>query len=120
MHATVPVVAKDRDLITRERIRAWVRNLEKKYKRHYPTQEALAGRIGIKQGSLNQILSGTKPSIGLDLIIKLHRRLGADLNDLIDHDPPVMHTAEDGPPGNPSEASRAIASPRRRKRHGGS
>jgi transcriptional regulator with XRE-family HTH domain len=82
----------DMDSATRERIRAWLR--------HYSeardwTNERLAEELGVSEPTVTNILNG-KRSAGLDVVIKMHRRLHRSADDLLDTDPPSVRKP---PPG---------------------
>jgi len=77
------------DLETRERIRKWLRYF--KARRGY-TNERLANVLGIAEPTLTNAINGK--SVGLDILIKMHRTLKRSADDFLDEDPPPMPTKE--------------------------
>lgn len=75
---------KDMDQVARERLRAWLRHY--KVKRGW-TNERLASELDVSEPTITNVLNGRR-SAGLDLLIKMHRRLHRSADDFIDGDPP--------------------------------
>jgi transcriptional regulator with XRE-family HTH domain len=76
------------DAVTRERIRAWLAF----YKRTRGwTNERLADELGLAEPTITNVLNNVR-SAGLDLVIKMHRRLHRSADDLLDTDPPSATT----------------------------
>lgn len=69
---------------TRERIRAWLKSY--KDSREW-TNERLADELGLSEPTVTNILNG-KRGAGLDVLIKMHRRLGRSADDILDAWPP--------------------------------
>ena len=74
----------DLDPAVRERIRAWLRYY--KGSRGW-TNERLAHELGLATPTVTNILSGQRTA-GLDVVLKIHRRLHRSADDLMDLDPP--------------------------------
>ena len=69
---------------TRARIAA---HLRKKRLEMGVSKRELARRIGIDPPSLVKILNATR-NVGTAVLVKIHRNLHIDMNDLVDFDPP--------------------------------
>lgn len=74
------------DLKTRERIAANLRLL--KHRRSYESVAAMAARLGMSRSALGRYLKGER-TVGLDFLLKVHRRLNVSLDWLVDEDPPL-------------------------------
>jgi transcriptional regulator with XRE-family HTH domain len=83
----------DMDPVTRGRIRAWLRYY--KETRGW-TNERLADELELSEPTVTNILNG-KRSAGLDVVIKMHRRLHRSADDLLDTDPPSARKPHTGP-----------------------
>jgi transcriptional regulator with XRE-family HTH domain len=80
------------DPVTRGRIRAWLRYY--KETRGW-TNERLADELELSEPTVTNILNG-KRSAGLDVVIKMHRRLHRSADDLLDTDPPSARKPHTG------------------------
>ena len=76
--------AQDVDGTTRTRIRAWLAYY--KARRGW-TNEKLAKELDLATPTITNILNDER-SAGLDVVIKMHRRLHKSADDLLDTDPP--------------------------------
>jgi transcriptional regulator with XRE-family HTH domain len=92
----------DIDPETKARIAA---HLRRKRKELGLSKRALALQIGITPPSLVKILNTTR-NVGTAILLKIHRRLHIDLNQLVDIDPP-REFFDSG--GDDSESGRAMA-----------
>ena len=107
---------KGTDAELRDRLRAWVRWAVERYSDRWPSVSALARHVGTSGPGLSQIIAG-KRTAGLDIIVKLHRKLGLDVNEMIDLDPPAVRRAGDtsGPfAANRSHTAHYLGGPPRR------
>lgn len=85
--ASAVMPPRDRmDPQARERIRGWLRYY--KTARGW-TNERLADELGVAEPTVTNVLNGQR-SGGLDLVIKMHRKLGRSMDDFIDVDPPSV------------------------------
>jgi transcriptional regulator with XRE-family HTH domain len=75
---------QDVDAITRARIRAWLAYY--KARRGW-TNERLSKELDLAEPTITNILND-KRSAGLDVVIKMHRRLHKSADDILDTDPP--------------------------------
>ena len=99
------VGAKKTDVALRERLSRWLRYYQDRYGHEYETQGAFASALGTSGPAISQILSG-KRTMGLDLLVSLHRRLHVSIDVMIATDPPRTRPSPDS------------ASPRRPERRG--
>jgi transcriptional regulator with XRE-family HTH domain len=74
---------------TRERIRAWLRFY---MDARSWTHERMATELGVSHVTITNVLNGTRTA-GLDLLIRMHRRLHRSADDLLDTDPPPLNPA---------------------------
>ncbi len=74
------------DQETRERIAGWVR--AKMRQQEIPSKAALARRLGIDRSTAGRILNATARSLGLDVFLKIHRRLPIDATQILNEPPP--------------------------------
>ena len=74
------------DPVTRARISAWL-----KYYRDTRewTHQRLADELGLSEPTVTNIIN-LKRTPGLDVLIKMHRRLHRSADDLLDTDPPKI------------------------------
>jgi transcriptional regulator with XRE-family HTH domain len=72
------------DPVARERIAAWLRYY--KHARGW-TNERLADELGVAEPTVTNVMNAMR-SAGLDLVIKMHRKLGRSMDDFVDSDPP--------------------------------
>ena len=72
------------DSTTRGRVRAWLAYY--KTRRGW-TNERLATELELAEPTITNILND-KRSAGLDVVIKMHRRLHKSADDILDTDPP--------------------------------
>lgn len=73
------------DSTTRGRVRAWLAYY--KARRGW-TNERLAKELELAEPTVTNILND-KRSAGLDVVIKMHRRLHKSADDILDTDPPA-------------------------------
>lgn len=99
---------KRTDRALRERIRAWLWHLRQENADVLPRLDDFAAKLDFP--SVGEVLNGDKDP-GLDLLVRMHRNLGADLNKVVDYDPVAKTQA----PPIPPDASPATV---RRRRHG--
>ena len=71
------------DMKTRERLRLHLLALMKE---HGLNKNQMAERLGVHRGTLGSIASGGK-TMGLDVLIRVHRVFGVSSNRLLDTDP---------------------------------
>lgn len=76
---------QDVDSTTRGRVRAWLAYY--KARRGW-TNERLAKELELAEPTVTNILND-KRSAGLDVVIKMHRRLHKSADDILDTDPPA-------------------------------
>lgn len=111
---------KNTDWETRERVRQWLRFLLET--RFHGNAAAFARHIGLTQS--NQITKAISPKegpIGLDLVVRVHRKCDITMDRLVDYYPTAeaeREATKRGPP-DPTFASGANAIPRRRRKAGG-
>lgn len=80
------------DPAVRERIRAWLWH----YKRTRGwTNERLADELEMAEPTITNVLNGQRTA-GLDLVIKMHRKLGRSADDFLDIEPPTAPPAAGG------------------------
>lgn len=87
----------DLDLETKARIAA---HLRRKMHELGLSKRGLAKQIGITPPSLVKILNATR-NVGTAVLVKIHRNLHIDLNQLVDIDPPRRFFQEDDDDGTP-------------------
>jgi transcriptional regulator with XRE-family HTH domain len=73
------------DLKTRQRVAAHLRML--RYRFRFESDAAMAERLDMSRGALNRYLKGERTA-GLDVLLKVHRRLHVSLDYIVDEDPP--------------------------------
>lgn len=72
------------DLKTRQRIAANLRLLRWRFQ--FDSDAAMAERLGLSRGVVNRALKGER-TVGLDVLLKVHRRLHVSLDWLVDSEP---------------------------------
>ena len=81
----VPVPPTDSiDVKTRQRIAANLRRL--KYEHKFKSIAAMAKELGMSRSALNRYLKGER-TVGLDVLLLVHRRLHASIDWMVDRDP---------------------------------
>jgi transcriptional regulator with XRE-family HTH domain len=73
------------DRETRLRVAAHLRQL--KYKFQFESDAAMAERLGLSRGVVNRALKGER-TVGLDVLLKIHRKLHVSIDWLVDEPPP--------------------------------
>ena len=80
-----PVAPREQlDQRTRQRIAANMRRL--KWQWQFPSDAAMAKRCGISRDAINRALKGER-TVGLDIVVKIHRALDCSLDWLVESDP---------------------------------
>jgi len=82
MLMSVPV-KKAIDLPTRRRVAAY---LQRYLDRNQMTREQLEAKLELGSGTISRVLMGR--SLGLDVVLKINRKLMIDAEDLLNRDPP--------------------------------
>lgn len=77
--------AHEIDRETRLRIAAHLRKLRHKFQ--FQSDAAMAERLGLSRGVVNRALKGER-TVGLDVLLKLRRKLHVSIDYLVDEDPP--------------------------------
>lgn len=72
------------DQRTRQRIAANMRRL--KWQWQFPSDAAMAKRCGVSRDAINRALKGER-TVGLDIVVKVHRALDCSLDWLIEDNP---------------------------------
>lgn len=80
-----PVPSFEIDIKTRQRIAANLRLLKHQFK--FETDAAMAEKLELSRGVVNRALKGER-TVGLEVLLKVHRNLHVSLDWLVDKDPP--------------------------------
>lgn len=80
-----PVPAYEIDIKTRQRIAANLRLLRHQFR--FQSDAAMAEALGLSRGVMNRALKGER-TVGLEVVLKVHRGLHVSLDWLVDKDPP--------------------------------
>lgn len=96
---------KPQDSETRERLRAWL--LHYRDTRYEGSNAALARALGVSSPTVTQILNRDR-TMGLDLVVRIHRFFHVETDRLLDADPP--RSAD-----RPTEAASGDAGPARQE-----
>jgi transcriptional regulator with XRE-family HTH domain len=106
------VSEKEIDKPTRDRLVAWLRHVEPRFR----TRGELARQLDVSNATVSNLLNG-KTTPGFDVFLKMHRGLHISADQLLDNDPPASHRADEAP--NPNDASQPNAKPGRHGLAGG-
>jgi transcriptional regulator with XRE-family HTH domain len=73
------------DQVTRDRVRAWIRY--EMDRRQITSARDMARKIGVNHAYLSIVLNGTGTA-GLELVLRLNRKLHMSLDAMLNDDPP--------------------------------
>lgn len=100
----------------RRRVAAWIKHFyEQKRVKNGWNRQTFAKHSGIAKSTISDAINGREDiGLGVNVLINLRRNLHADLNDIVDHDPPLAETL-----ATPTEASPATVTRGRRTKGNG-
>ena len=88
---------KSKDVALEARLRAWVRHVMVRERRHFPDEKDFATAIGLTAPRFSRILSGTRP-VPIEALVRIRERFHESIDEMVAYDPPGEKTESDVTP----------------------